>query len=175
MSKPLASKASFSPRLSRMALGRNWISKVSTEMPKPFQITAVFLLLAIPAVQHGQELGISRFYLDYVVVQNSLMAGKGFFDELMNLAKLDRQSADFLAEFWWSKAKKECYDFVEKTARRYAEKITPKSSNAEIKQVEVQMMDEVNQCYHSVYYDHWEEINRMIKANYEAAVKKSKK
>lgn len=139
----------------------------------PHRFLLFFVLtLAVWTKVSAQEATLPRFYLDYAIVQHSLKADKGLFDELMDLAKMDRNSADFIAKFWWGKAKKECNEFVEKIARKYARRITPAMSKTDKEKLQKLVTEEANQCYYGVYYDHWEEVNQMIKAKYNAVSKK---
>lgn len=132
------------------------------------------LLLACVSVAEGETKGLHRFYLDYAVVKHSLKNDEGL-NELMALAKLDQKAADFLAEFWWIKAKKECISFVKEMNKLYADKIATATSQPEKEQLKEQAMREADQCFYGVYYDHWNEINQMIKKQYERALKKRQK
>lgn len=129
----------------------------------------VILLLSSSAAAYANEASpsIHRFYLDYLVVQHSLKNDEGVSSKLMALAEANMNVADFIAEFWWSKAKKECRASMEEVAKRYAKKITASSSEVDKQKLEKQAKGEVDQCVYSIYYDHWEEINRMIEHRFE--------
>ena len=60
-------------------------------------------------------------------------------------------------------------------AERYARRGTSTMSEAEKDRLVKQAREEIDQCRYGVYYDHWEEINRMIKQRYESAVQQQKK
>jgi hypothetical protein len=120
------------------------------------------------------EAGLPRFFLDYAIVNHSLKNDEGAFNELMDLAKLDQKSADFIAEFWWGKANSYCDDYVDKLIRQYSAKITPKTSEREKIEITEAAKKEADQCFYGFYYDQWDEINKMIREKY-GAVKKAKK
>ena len=72
-------------------------------------LTIIALALASAATGNAQEVRraeaaekprIPDFYLDYAAVMEHLFAGKGKFDELMELARLNKFKAEFLAKFW---------------------------------------------------------------------------
>ena len=132
------------------------------------------LLIAPVSVSSEETKGLHRFYLDYAVVEHSLKNDKGLFKELMALAKLDRNAADFLAEFWWTKAKTACNSFVKEVVERYSGMVTPETSQPELDQLEKQVKQESNHCFYGVYYDHWDEINQMIKQRYQESLKRRK-
>lgn len=129
-------------------------------------VTVIFRI----GVAHAEEKTLPRFYLDYAVVQHSLMNDQGLFDELMDIAEKNRPSADFIAEFWWSKANTKCQDVVHNISRRYGAQITAKTSLKEKETLRKAAKKEADQCFYGVYYDNWDAINRMIKAKHQSLV-----
>lgn len=111
---------------------------------------------------------LHRFFLDYAVVKHSLKNDEGAFDELMELRDLDPYAADFVAEFWWSKAKRQCNALMKEVAERYARRVTATTSEVDQERIIKEARKEIDQCIYGVYYDHWDEINRMIKQRYES-------
>lgn len=103
-----------------------------------------------------------RFYLDYAVVQDSLKNGHGYLKELLGFAKTHRQQADFLAEFWWARAKKDCMETFREIAKRYGPQINQSATATEKTKLENALQAEADQCVYGVIYDHWDEINKMI-------------
>jgi len=117
-------------------------------------------LLSYPT--HASEQTMPRFYLDYAVVEHSLKNDKGYSKELLDFAKAHRQQADFLADFWWAKAKKECLETFKEIVHRYASQVTPSTSASDRTNLEKAAKAESDQCVYGVIYDHWDEINAMI-------------
>ena len=132
------------------------------------------LLFARVSVASEQMKGLHRFYADYAVVQHSLKNDKGLFNQLMALYDLDRNVANFLAEFWWTKAKKECDSFVKEAAEHYSRMITAETSQPERERLEKEVKQEADHCFYGVYYEHWDEINQMISQRYKERLKKRK-
>jgi 23S rRNA G2069 N7-methylase RlmK/C1962 C5-methylase RlmI len=137
------------------------------------KVRVFLVLLALSASVCAD--GLPRFYLDYAVVQHSLKNDVGNFDEFMKLAEIDRESADFMAEFWWSKAKRECNEYIKETIERQARRITPETSEEEKEELLRDARAEADQCFYGVYYDHWDEINDMVVKRYQDAIGKSAK
>ena len=129
----------------------------------------VAALVVVSAASAEDEAGISRFFLHYAVVQHSLMADRGRFDELLELAKLDPQAANFIAEFWRVKAVNECGDFVERTVSVHSKRIGPKTTEVERKALLDQAAKQTDQCLYDVYYRNWHAINEMIVTRLQAA------
>lgn len=119
------------------------------------------------------ESSMPRFYLDYAVVSHSLKNDEGHFEELMAIAKAHPQKTDFIAEFWWAKAKKECHDTFDEIVRRYASQVKGDTSAAEKSKLEKEAKAEADQCVYGVYYDHWDEINQMIIKRFEQLKKET--
>jgi len=132
-------------------------------------ILASFLLL----ISMAQAAGIPRFFADYAVVQESLKNGEGNWDIFMKLVDVDSKRADFIAEFWWVRAKKECGPFVDKILMKGVKKIGPKTTKEKKSKIIKGLKKEANQCFYGVYYDHWAEINKMVADSYKRALSKS--
>ena len=128
--------------------------------------TIIVFALVVPSTAQG----LHRFYLDYAVVQHSLKNDVGNFNEFMKLAELDRDSADFIAKFWWGKAKKECDEFIRGIIVDHVKNLTKETSNEEKEKLEKTIMEEADHCFYGVYYDHWDEINQMVVQKYKAAL-----
>lgn len=69
-------------------------------------LAALALIIWNVSSAQAQPPPLHRFFLDYAVLKHSLKNDQGAFDELMELRDLDPYAADFVAEFWWSKAKR---------------------------------------------------------------------
>lgn len=119
--------------------------------------------------------GLHRFFLDYAIVKHSLRNDQGVFEELMALNRLDPRAANFLADFWWSKSRRECSAFANEVAERYARRGTSTMPEAEKDRLVKQAREEIDQCRYGVYYDHWDEINRMIMQRYESVLRQQKR
>ena len=129
-------------------------------------LVALLLLVGYSFQANAETPDLHRFFLDYAVVKHSLKNDQGVFDELIGLRHLNPHAADFLVEFWWTKAKKECNDYMYEVAKRYSEKETADTSKAQKEKLHGEATKEVDQCFYGVYYDNWDEINRMILQNY---------
>jgi len=132
-------------------------------------ILAPLLLL----ISMAQAAGIPRFYADYAVVQESLKNGKGNWAVFMKLVEVDSKRANFIAEFWWVKAKKECSPFVDEIVMKGVKKIKPKTTKEEKSKIFEGIKKEADQCFYGVYYDHWAEINKMVADSYQRALSKN--
>jgi hypothetical protein len=127
------------------------------------RLLAVAVICCLSSVNlQAAEPTMPRFYLDYAVVQDSLKNGHGYLKELLGFAKTHRQQADFLAEFWWARAKKECIGTFKEIANRYGPQINQSTSAIEKTKLEKALQAEADQCVYGVIYDHWDEINKMI-------------
>jgi len=123
---------------------------------------SLFLCYSSHSLAEDAKPGIPRFYLDYAVVQDSLKNGQGVLEQLIELYKAHPQAANFITDFWWEKAKRECSSTFSSVARRYAQKVTASTSESAKKEYEKEAKEEAAQCVYGVYYDHWDEINTMI-------------
>jgi hypothetical protein len=126
-------------------------------------ICAVFLFSFLVS---AEESSIPRFYLDYALVQHNLKNDQGLFEKLMEFARAYPREANFIAEFWWGKARKECGTTFSEVANRYASKLSASTSPTERAQLEKDAKKEADQCVYGVYYDHWDEINKMIEQRF---------
>ncbi len=126
-------------------------------------IGAVACLLSQGGRAAEEEPGLHRFFLEYAVVKHTLKADEGNFDELMQLAELDRQAANHIADFWWAKAHRDCREFVESVASRYAKQISPKTTEEEKERIFEASKEEADHCFRNVYFDQWDAINTMIR------------
>jgi hypothetical protein len=150
---------------------------------------AVFyvILLLFPACLFADGSGLSRFYQEYTEVNNSLMSDQGCLNELMELQSLDTNAADKIADFWRFKSKRECYEFVEKIKSGidfedlykeidyYMDTRTTKISGGKYKEIEKKAQKEAEQCRYCVYYENWNEINKMILDKLSAVKEANKK
>ena len=129
-----------------------------------------FLIICVISVKaEEQEKTIPRFFLDYAVVNHSLKNDQGYSMELLELLKIDPNSANFIANFWWEKAKRECKNDVESIAQNYAKRITENTTEGEKEQIFAKAKNECNQCFYSFYYDNWDAINETILNKLESA------
>ena len=139
------------------------------------KIAVIFIILFLfPACSFADGAGLSRFYLEYKEVSHSFMSDQGCVRELMELQSLDVDAADKIADFWMFKSKRECYDFVEKIKSDvdfkdlYKEidylidKRTTNVSGGEYEEIQKKALKEAEQCRYCIYYDNWDDINKMI-------------
>jgi len=124
----------------------------------------VCVVVLVSPVVSAEEPSIPRFYADYAVVQHNLKNDQGLFGQLMEFAKAYPREANFIADFWWGRAKKECSTTFSEVAKRYAK--APSKSPTERAKLEKDAMKEADQCIYGVYYDHWDEINKMIEQRF---------
>lgn len=108
------------------------------------------------------EGGIHRFYLQYAVVEHSLMGDQGCFDELMELAKKNRNASDFIANFWYKKALSIQSEQLDKIMKRYCALLEKAKTKKEEDDLETKMFKEIDELCYIVYYDNWDNINKMI-------------
>ncbi len=148
----------------------------------------VFIMLFFfPVCLFADETDLARFYREYTEVDHSLMSDQGCVDELMELQSLDVNAADKIADFWMYKSKRECYDFVEKIKSDvnfkdlYKEidylidKRTTNVSGGEYEKIQKKALKEAEQCRYCIYYDNWDEINKMILGKLKLVKEKCKK
>ncbi len=148
----------------------------------------IFIILFLfPVCSFVDGAGLSRFYREYTEVSHSLMCDQGCVDELMELQSLDVNAADKIADFWMYKSKRECYDFVEKIKSDvnfkdlYKEidylidKRTTNVSGGEYEEIQKKALKEAEQCRYCIYYDNWDEINKMILGKLKVVKEKCKK
>ncbi len=152
------------------------------------KIAVIFIILFLfPVCSFVDGAGLSRFYREYTEVSHSLMCDQGCVDELMELQSLDVNAADKIADFWMYKSKRECYDFVEKIKSDvnfkdlYKEidylidKRTTNVSGGEYEEIQKKALKEAEQCRYCIYYDNWDEINKMILGKLKVVKEKCKK
>ncbi len=152
------------------------------------KIAIAFLILFIFSVHsYADKVEISRFYEDYTVVSHSLMNDQGCLNELTELLSLDKDAADNIADFWLFRAKRECYDFVEKIKSNidfkdlykeidyYVDKPIKSISGGKYDEIQKNAQKEAKQCRYSIYYDNWDAINKMISDKLNAIKEGNKK
>jgi len=135
----------------------------------------VFIILFLfPLCLFADGVGLSRFYQEYTEVSHSLMSDQGCVNELVELQSLDVNAADKIADFWLFKSKRECYDFVEKIKSGvdfkdlykeidyYIDKKTTNVSGGKYEEIQKKALKEAEQCRYCIYYDNWDDINKMI-------------
>ncbi len=135
---------------------------------------AFLILFFYPVYSFADKAEFSRFYEDYAAVSHSLMSDQGCLTELTELLSLDKDAADHIADFWLFRAKRECYDFVEKIKSNidfkdlykeidyYVDKPITNISGGKYDEIQKNAQKEAEQCRYSIYYDNWEGINKMI-------------
>ncbi len=145
------------------------------------------ILFFIPAYLFAEKEEFSRFYEDYTDVSHSLMSDQGRLDELTGLLSLDKDAADHIADFWLFRAKRECYDFVEKIKSNidfkdlykeidyYVDKPVKSISGGKYDEIQKNTQKEAEQCRYSIYYDNWDAINKMILDKFNAIKEENKK
>ncbi|MCP4252113.1 MAG: hypothetical protein GY775_01675 [Candidatus Scalindua sp.] len=135
----------------------------------------IFIIIFLfPVCSFADGAGLSRFYREYTEVSHSLMSDQGCVDELMELQSLDINAADKIADFWMFKSKRECYDFIEKIKSGvdfkdlykeidyYIDKKTTNVSGGKYEEIQKKALKEAEQCRYCIYYDNWDDINKMI-------------
>ena len=108
--------------------------------------------------EQSKQRGMSMFFIEYAVVQENAFAGDGKFDELMLLAELSQQHADFIAEFWRTRALMEVREEVSEVVARVVKNADGKDKEATQREAQ----QKAAYLFYSYYYDHWEQINEMI-------------
>ncbi len=152
------------------------------------QTAIVFIILFLsPVCLFADGAGLSRFYREYTEVNHSLMSDQGCVNELMELHSLDVNAADKIADFRLFKSKRECYDFVEKIKSGvdfkdlykeidyYIDKKTTNVSGGKYEEIQKKALKEAEQCRYCIYYDNWDEINKMILDKLKAVKEENKK
>ncbi len=147
----------------------------------------IFLLLFIfSTCSFADKAEFSRFYEDYAAVSHSLMSDQGRLNELTELLSLDRDAADHIADFWLFRAKRECYDYVEKIKSNidfkdlykeidyYVDKPIESISGGKYDEIQKNAQKEAKQCRYSIYYDNWSAINKMVLDKLNAIKEESK-
>ena len=152
--------------------------------------TAIFFIILFlsPTCIFADKADQSRFYQEYSEVNHSLMSDQGCLKELKELSSLDITAADHIADFWLFKAKRECYDFVEKIKSNiefkdlykeielYVDKTTTTNISGEkYSEIQEKAQKEAEQCRYCVYYDNWDAINKMILDKLKAVKEENKK
>ncbi len=152
--------------------------------------TAIFFIILslFPTCLFADEAGLSHFCREYTEVNHSLMSDQGCLEELTELRSLDITAAGHIADFWLFKAKRECYDFVEKIKSNiefkdlykeidfYVDKtITTNISGEKYSEIQEKAQKEAEQCRYFVYYDNWNGINKMISDKLKAVKEENKK
>ncbi len=148
----------------------------------------VFVILFLsPLCLFADGADLSRFYREYTEVSHSLMSDQGCVNELMELQSLDVNAADKIADFWMFKSKRECYDFIEKIKSGvdfkdlykeidyYIDKKTTNVSGGKYEEIQKKALKEAEQCRYCIYYDNWDEINKMILDKLKVVKEESKK
>jgi hypothetical protein len=95
------------------------------------------------------------FFVDYTQVKNRLKGGKGLGTELIAVNEADLTGV--LAKFWMQRALDHCKAVIWPGESVY------------------KVLEDTEPCRHSYYVDHWDEINQMIRAQYQALKKQGKK
>lgn len=97
---------------------------------------------------------LSRFWINYAVVDHSLKNDEGLFDTVV---KIDDARLDFLSDFWWQKIMRDCdakgliHDAFDGSTVEDGKK------KANIR---------VDNCSYWVIYENWDEINKTILNSY---------
>ncbi len=134
---------------------------------------ALALALLFPQIVCGtadesatENPGMPAFYVEYLVVQKNAFGGEGAFKELMELAEISRSSADFIAEFWRARALMEVRGELDTVIENIFKR------NMEMSEDELQRLAQKKTSFliYSSYYDHWDEINEMIRTSLRAAI-----
>ena len=92
----------------------------------------------------------------------------------MELVSTNPKSAEFIARFWFSKARRECHNSMMNTIDEGMKRIKHHTSQKLITKIKKEIRDEINQCFYSVYSDHWDKINELIMNKYKLSISKNK-
>jgi hypothetical protein len=148
---------------------------------------AFLILFVFPVYSFADKAEFSHFYEDYTAVSHSLMSDQGRLNELTELLSLDKDAADQIADFWLFRAKRECYDFVEKIKSNidfkdlykeidyYVDKPIRSVSGGKYDEIQKNAQKEAEQCRYSIYYDNWDAINKMILNKFNTIKEENKK
>ena len=131
----------------------------------------VFILACCPIAQ-AQETGVPVFYVHYALLEN-LAFRETKMAELIKLREIAPEKAEFLTEFWRTRAMMANHVYTQDLIERYSERIA-KAIPEKRKLAEKELFDKVSYVDCSYYYDHWTEINDMIVLNLERALKEAK-
>jgi hypothetical protein len=118
-----------------------------------------------PNRESAGERNFHMFYLDYAVVKHSLKGDQGLVDELMEIAK--NSPSDVLANFWWERALRHCEARL-REAINVEVRRTPMRQEEDMRH---EVLEKTAPCRYSYYVDHWDEINQMIRTQYNALKK----
>ncbi len=150
-------------------------------------VIVILILFIFPTCLFADKAEFSRFYEDYAAVSHSLMSDQGCLNELTELLSIDRDAADHIADFWLFRAKRECYDYVEKIKSNidfkdlykeidyYVDKPIESVSGGKYDEIQKNARKEAKQCRYSIYYDNWDAINKMILDKFNAIKEENKK
>jgi hypothetical protein len=127
------------------------------------------LLLLITLLFANYSFGDSKntylhFALNYAVVEHSLMGDRGNFKNLMLIHDTNPKRAESIAEFWTTKAQRECLDYLNNQLDLIMVKFKAIKDITEEqkKKFEKELSDEVANCHRGIYFENWDEINETI-------------
>ncbi len=129
-------------------------------MKKLYLGIIIFFLLGTHSVH--ADVGLHRFMLEYAIVEHTLKGDEGKFNELMEIAKINRVAANGLSKFWWRRAVKTCESEVKRSINAQMNKKNKTFSEEEKDEALKIIMQEIRPCIHSYIYDNYDEINLSI-------------
>ncbi|MCQ4813544.1 hypothetical protein [Cloacibacillus evryensis] len=131
---------------------------------KKLIISIVFLLLT----SIGNSLAADRapnwviFLGRYGEVYNELKSTQGNLKEYSEILSADQQTADKIAGFWIKKVEIEYKDPLISCKEKYAKMLPQNFTQADVKRVGELYAEEYYSYFNTYFYDHWDEINKMI-------------
>jgi hypothetical protein len=131
-------------------------------------LSALWFCALVPHVL-AEGPGIPEFYLHYALLENmGFRESKS--DELLKLQEIAPGKAQWLTEFWRTRAQMACQPYVDHLAQMFASRLT-KSPSEKREEIEKQLREKMAYVMCSYYYDHWTDINEMIVLNLERALR----
>jgi hypothetical protein len=112
---------------------------------------------------------IRKFHISYASLQNMAFGGEGYFDELMEITRLDEDRSNFIADFWRTRALAEQNQAID----IILERIFQRSDGTSKEERQKEAIRKSNTLLQSYYYDHWDDINQMIKVSLKLAKEKA--
>ena len=135
----------------------------------------LFVLISCVYLAPGQSFskGLHRFIMQYAAVQYNLKGEQGYFDQYMELFRLNHEAANFIGAFWYKKARVFYSREIDQIFKQTVVVMDGKTEEekAVIQEIAQSKVDDL--CF-IFYYDHWDEINKAILTKYEFEKKREK-
>lgn len=116
----------------------------------------------------SSSFAMSRFFLDYAVVDHSLKNDQGYSKALLKLYEKDPNAAEFIANFWHKRAYYACEKRIKEAVDSCVERITSNMTEEQKNEILKPVDEIVSNCFDNYYYDHWDKINKMLVDKFKA-------